>query len=243
VCIECAVHHATGKYDVVNSGCAKGKFLLADRELAWSVVENWWNAAATFTPASYLTHECLSLSLSIVSLPSVVEYDHTDDHKTIFHLLGMVRGLCHLKHGGSDAFDRIWQERVIEAQKRLAVRRAEGLTTKKLIPKVYRDNVGSTPEKTKGRWKMRYDATDRVTSQGPIHFVAPPLHCVACSLARLGFFLCGRHNLATLFDKVAPARWVTELLLRALSDAAEWCQLLTWIPLLFYSLYPDASLE
>lgn len=138
VCITCAMRHPDGRYDVVNSGCAKGKSLLTDRELA--------------------------------VLPSVTEFDHHDDHKTIFYMQAMVHGLRNRKFGGPDAFQRVWAQRVLEAQQRLAQRKEAGLTKKKLIPVVYRDNVGSTPQKTKG------------------------------------FFLCGRHNLATLFDKSVPPR-------------------------------------
>lgn len=146
VCIPCAMQHPEGKYDVVNSGCAKGKFLLHERELA--------------------------------ALPSVTEWDYNDDHKAVFFMSRMVAALRDAKYGGAHNFAKIWAERVAAAHVRLAQRREKGQTKKTRIPVVYRDNVGSTPEKTKG------------------------------------FFLCGRHNLATLFEKTPPVR-----------------------------IYPDASLE
>jgi hypothetical protein len=118
------MRHPDGRYDVVNSGCAKGKSLLTDRELA--------------------------------ALPSVTEFDHHDDHKTIFFMQAMVHGLRNRKFGGRAAFEQVWAQRVHEAEQRLAQRKERGLTKKKLIPVVYRDNVGSTPQKTKGQRKTKW---------------------------------------------------------------------------------------
>ena len=106
VCIDCAMRHPTGRYDVVNSGTAKGKFLLSDRELSL--------------------------------LPNVTEFDPVDDHKTIFFMSGMVRALRDRKYGGPEGFAIVWRERVAQAQARLNAKKAAGLSSKKLIPIVYR---------------------------------------------------------------------------------------------------------
>jgi hypothetical protein len=117
VCIPCAMQHGQGLYDVVNSGCAKGKSMLTDRDLA--------------------------------PLPSVTEWA-PDDHKTVFFNHFMVKALRHAKYGGESGFQRAWDTKVQAAHVRLKQKQEQGLTKKKRIPIVYRDNVGSTAEKTKG---------------------------------------------------------------------------------------------
>ena len=146
VCIDCAMHHPQGRYDVVNSGCAKGKSLLLDRELA--------------------------------TLPSVTEFDPHDDGKTVFFMLAMVLAMRHLKFGGPQAFQREWAERIAKAQQRFVDRREKGLTTKKQIPKIYRDNVGSTPEKTKGH-RADFPAARGTSAQTCMRIAH---HCGMCVL-------------------------------------------------------------